>query len=61
MWHVTSKRLFDMVCAGIGLLVLAPAGLLIALLIKRSDGGPVFYRQTRIGQFGKPFRIWKQN
>ncbi len=59
MWYVTSKRLFDMVCASVGLLVLVPAGLLIALLIKLLDGGPVFYRQTRIGQFGKPFRIWK--
>ena len=59
MWYVTSKCLFDMVFASVGLLVLAPAGLLIALLIKLSDGGPVFYRQTRIGQLGKPFRIWK--
>ena len=42
-----------------GLLVLAPLGLLIALLIKLSDRGPIFYRQTRIGQFGKPLRIWK--
>ena len=59
MWYAVSKRLFDIVCAGLGLLVLAPMGLLIAILIKLSDGSPVFYRQTRIGQFGKPFRIWK--
>ena len=59
MWYAASKRLFDIACASIGLLVLAPLGLLIALLIKLSDGGPMFYRQTRIGQFGKPFRIWK--
>jgi lipopolysaccharide/colanic/teichoic acid biosynthesis glycosyltransferase len=58
-WYAVSKRLFDIVCASIGLLVLAPVGLLIALLVKLSDGGPVFYRQIRIGQFGKPFRIWK--
>jgi lipopolysaccharide/colanic/teichoic acid biosynthesis glycosyltransferase len=58
-WYAVSKRLFDIVCASIGLLVLAPVGLLIALLVKLSDGGPVFYRQTRIGQFGKPFRVWK--
>jgi lipopolysaccharide/colanic/teichoic acid biosynthesis glycosyltransferase len=54
-----TKRLFDIICAGLGLLVLSPLGVLIALLIKLSDRGPVFYSQTRIGQFGKPFRIWK--
>src|SRR6267142_699577 len=54
-----SKRLFDIVCASVGLLVLLPVGLLIAVFIKLSDGGPVFFRQIRIGQFGKPFRIWK--
>jgi lipopolysaccharide/colanic/teichoic acid biosynthesis glycosyltransferase len=59
MWYAASKRLFDVVCASVGLLVLTPLGLLIALLIKLSDGGPIFYRQTRIGQFGNPFRIWK--
>ena len=59
MWYVASKRSFDIVCASIGLLVLTPLGLLIALLVKLSDGGPIFYRQTRIGQFGEPFRIWK--
>lgn len=59
MWYAASKRLFDIICACVGLLVLLPGGLLIALLVKLSDGGPVFYRQTRIGRFGKPFRIWK--
>src|ERR1035437_9666579 len=59
MWYAASKRLFDILCASIGLLVLAPVGLLIALLVKLSDGGPIFYRQTRLGQFGNPFRIWK--
>jgi len=53
------KRAFDITCAGLGLLALWPAGFLIALLIKLTDRGPVFYGQTRIGQFGKPFRIWK--
>ncbi len=59
MWHASSKRLFDIVCASVGLLVLSPAGLVIGLLVKLSDGGPIFYGQTRIGQFGKPFRIRK--
>ena len=53
------KRLFDVIMAGFGLLVLLPAGLLIALLVKCSDGGPIFYTQVRIGQFGRSFRIRK--
>jgi lipopolysaccharide/colanic/teichoic acid biosynthesis glycosyltransferase len=53
------KRAFDILCSGVGLLVLWPVGLLIGLLIKLTGGGPIFYGQTRIGRFGKPFRIWK--
>ena len=59
MSYLAIKRLFDICCAGAGLLVLLPLGLLIGLLIKLSDGGPIFFRQIRIGQFGKPFRIQK--
>jgi lipopolysaccharide/colanic/teichoic acid biosynthesis glycosyltransferase len=57
--HQRRKRAFDILCSGVGLLALWPAGLLIGLLIKLTGGGPIFYMQTRIGQFGKPFRIWK--
>src|SRR5579862_2319890 len=59
MSYANAKRLFDVVCAGLGLVLLAPLGLLIALLIKCAGGGPVFYGQNRVGQFGRPFRIWK--
>jgi lipopolysaccharide/colanic/teichoic acid biosynthesis glycosyltransferase len=55
----TLKRAFDITCSGLGLLALWPVGALIGLLIKLTDRGPVFYGQTRIGRFGKPFRIWK--
>jgi lipopolysaccharide/colanic/teichoic acid biosynthesis glycosyltransferase len=55
----TSKRLFDVVCASLGLLVLAPLVLLVGLSIKLADRGPILFSQIRIGQFGKPFRIWK--
>ena len=48
-----------MVCAGVGLLILMPAGLVLGLLVKLADGGPIFYAQTRIGRFGRPFRIRK--
>jgi lipopolysaccharide/colanic/teichoic acid biosynthesis glycosyltransferase len=54
-----SKRAFDLVCASIGAVVLVPVFLVIAVLIKREDGGPVFYRPIRIGQRGRRFRLWK--
>jgi len=53
------KRLFDIAASAIGLLVLWPVFLVIAVLIKLEDGGPVFYRQERIGYKGSPFKIWK--
>jgi lipopolysaccharide/colanic/teichoic acid biosynthesis glycosyltransferase len=53
------KRSLDLaVCIG-GLLVVWPLLLLIAALIKAEDGGPVFFRQERIGRGGRPFRMWK--
>ena len=53
------KRLFDVVSAGIGLLVLAPVLAAVALAIKMESRGPVFYRGQRAGLHGKPFRIFK--
>jgi lipopolysaccharide/colanic/teichoic acid biosynthesis glycosyltransferase/ubiquinone/menaquinone biosynthesis C-methylase UbiE len=53
------KRLFDIAAAAIGLLVLSPLLLAIAILIKRGDAGPLFYRGLRIGLRGRPFRILK--
>lgn len=54
-----SKRLFDFVLSSLGLLLLGPSLLLIALLIKLDSTGPVFFRQERVGRHGKPFRIHK--
>lgn len=59
MSHPSIKRLFDLVGASLGLVVLFPAGLLIGLLIKLADRGPIFCGEIRVGQFGRPFRIWK--
>ena len=53
------KRWFDFTSAGLALLALLPLFLMVALAIKLEDGGPVFFRQTRIGHRGKPFRMWK--
>ena len=53
------KRLLDLAASAAGLLALAPLILAIAAAIKADDGGPVFFRQERVGRGGKPFRIWK--
>lgn len=53
------KRAFDLFWAGLGMLVLWPLFLLIALAITLDDGGPVFFRQERVGRRGRLFRIWK--
>src|SRR5947207_10631178 len=53
------KRTFDLALTIPGLIALAPVFVLIALLIKRSSPGPVFFRQVRMGCNGRTFRIWK--
>ncbi|HEY6738301.1 MAG TPA: sugar transferase, partial [Actinopolymorphaceae bacterium] len=53
------KAVFDRVGALLAIIVAAPVMLLIALAVKLEDGGPVFFRQTRVGVHGKEFRCWK--
>jgi len=53
------KRTFDCVLAGVGLIVSAPLWGLIALAIKLGDGGPVLYRQERVGLGGRVFDALK--
>lgn len=53
------KRLFDCLASFLGLLLLAPLLLLISIAIKLDSEGPVFFRQQRVGQYGKLFRIHK--
>lgn len=53
------KRLFDLFWALLGLALLWPLFLGVALAVWMEDGGPVFFRQLRVGRYGKPFRIWK--
>ncbi|WP_457427092.1 sugar transferase [Roseateles sp. P5_E7] len=54
-----SKRIFDVTCSALGLLLLSPLLLLIAIWIKLDSPGPALFRQTRIGRFGVPFTIHK--
>ena len=53
------KRAFDAASAGLGILVLAPLFLVIAVFIKLDDGGPVFFRQERVGRAQHTFRMVK--
>lgn len=53
------KRAFDIVVSLIMLIVLAPVFLVLAVAIKIDSKGPVFYRQLRLTQYNKPFRIFK--
>lgn len=53
------KRLFDMVCAALGLLVLSPVLLVCALLVGLTSPGGVLFRQERVGKDGVPFTIYK--
>ena len=53
------KRLFDIVVSIIMLLILSPVFLILAIAIKLDSKGPVCYRQVRVTQYGKEFRIFK--
>ena len=53
------KRLFDIVMSFIGLVLLSPIFLVIAIWIKLDSKGPVFYKQTRVGKDSKDFKIFK--
>ena len=53
------KRLFDITASFVGLLLLMPFFLLIALWVKLDSSGGVFFRQVRVGRFGIPFKIHK--
>jgi len=54
-----AKRLFDIIFSFLGLILVLPLFLLLAVLIKRESPGPVFYRGIRIGKGGRLFRIFK--
>ena len=54
-----SKRLFDIVVSFLMLILLSPIFIILAIMIKLDSKGPVFFRQVRVTQFGKKFRIFK--
>ena len=53
------KRIFDIVVSFIMLILLSPVFIVVAIMIKSDSKGPVFYRQVRVTQYGRKFRIFK--
>jgi exopolysaccharide biosynthesis polyprenyl glycosylphosphotransferase len=53
------KRAMDVLVSLVGLVVMAPVMLLVAVAVKLDSRGPVFYRQERVGRNGRPFTVWK--
>ena len=57
--YLFMKRLLDILLSGVALVLLSPVMLVVALAIKKTDGGPVFYKQVRLTKDGKVFDILK--
>ena len=53
------KRMFDIICSLVALIILTPVFLIVAILIKKEDGGPIFYSQVRCTKNQKEFQIYK--
>ena len=53
------KRLIDIICSFVGILVLSPLFIIIAIIIKFTSKGPVFFSQKRVGRNGKEFDMYK--
>lgn len=53
------KRLLDIVISFLGIIILSPVMIIIAVLIKLTSKGPVLFKQQRVGKNGKLFKIWK--
>lgn len=58
-WQENTKRLLDVTLSLLAGVILFPAFVVLAIIIKASSKGPVFYKQERVGRFGKPFHIYK--
>jgi exopolysaccharide biosynthesis polyprenyl glycosylphosphotransferase len=58
-WQLAAKRIIDVICSAVGLVVLAPLMALIAVAIKLDSAGPVLFRQRRVGYHGRVFGMYK--
>ena len=57
--YLFAKRLLDIVLSGIALMILSPVMIIVAVIIKATDGGTVFYKQVRLTKNGKTFEVLK--
>jgi exopolysaccharide biosynthesis polyprenyl glycosylphosphotransferase len=57
--YTVAKRVFDLVASILAVLVFSPAFLVTAILVKLSSGGPILFRQERVGRHGKHFTLFK--
>ncbi len=53
------KRILDLIAASLILLTISPIFLLVAILVKKTSPGPIFYKQYRVGLKGRRFQVWK--
>jgi len=58
-WELLIKRLFDFAASGVGIIVLSPLFLVMAIFIKATSKGPVFFKQNRLGLAGRRFTLYK--
>ena len=58
-WGRVAKRLTDLILSSVGIVVLSPLMLIVAVAIKLEDGGPVFFRQTRLTRGNREFKVFK--
>jgi exopolysaccharide biosynthesis polyprenyl glycosylphosphotransferase len=58
-WEAVGKRLMDIIGSLLGLIILSPLFIWVAIAIKRESPGPVFFIQKRMGQFAEPFMMFK--
>ena len=58
-WQENTKRLLDVFFSLIASIILMPVFIALAITIKVTSRGPIFYKQERVGRFGKPFNIYK--
>ncbi|MCX6812620.1 MAG: undecaprenyl-phosphate glucose phosphotransferase [Candidatus Berkelbacteria bacterium] len=58
-WGRIAKRIFDIIAATISLLIISPIYILIAIIIKITSRGPIYFRQQRVGRDGKSFTFYK--
>lgn len=57
--YTVSKRAFDILVSAVAIILLSPVLLIISAMVYLGDPGPVIYGQIRIGENGKPFKMWK--